>query len=348
MEKQHKYLSLALILAVIVLVHLLAVKLIFSESNSTAKPESKQQASEPKQEIAEISQKKAPVSPRKFKLNYRYASRGKIANLATGEATTGILVDLDSGYVLWEKNSRKSVPIASMTKMMTIIVALEEIERRSDVTLDTMVTVTRNAEKIGGTQVWLKKGEAFTLRDLMKTMMLRSANDSAFLVGEYMGDGDIHKFIALMNSRAKTMEMAGTVFYNVNGLPEKQNNASTPEALTRMAFELLKRPQAMKWASTRRDYFRNKSEKAYQILDNTNKLLASCPGVDGLKTGYINASGSCITVTCKRNGKRLVAVATGFKSWRNRNAFISKLLNWGYQRSTTLTETIQPTIKIIK
>ncbi len=337
MEKKHKYLSFALILAVIILFHLLAVKLIFSESPSATEPELKGQ----QPASTKVESKKHIAAPTKFKLNYRYATRGKIAGLATGEATTGILVDLDSGYVLWEKNSRKSVPIASMTKMMTLLVALEEIERRSDVTLDTMVTVTRNAEKIGGTQVWLKKGEVFSLRDLMKTMMLRSANDSAFLVGEYFGNGDIKQFIAKMNLRAKAMKMPGTLFYNPNGLPEKHNNVSTPEALARMAFELLKRPQAMKWTSTRKDSFRDKSSKAYQILYNTNKLLASCPGVDGLKTGFINASGSCITVTCKRNGKRLVAVVTGFKSWRSRNAFVTKLLKWGYKRSASIDASLK-------
>jgi len=100
-----------------------------------------------------------------------------------------------------------------------------------------------------------------------------------------------------------------------------------------MAFELLKRPQAIKWTSTRKDSFRDKSSKAYQLLVNTNKLVDSCPGVDGLKTGFINASGSCITVTCKRGGRRLVVAVTGFKSWRTRNAFVRKLLDWGYKRS---------------
>jgi serine-type D-Ala-D-Ala carboxypeptidase (penicillin-binding protein 5/6) len=331
MEKKHRYLSFALILAVIILVHLLVVLLV--KTNASAEdpaPGGQTDATvQPDQQ-----RKPSPVKP--FQLNYRYASRDKVPGLLTKEATTGILVDLDSGYVLWEKNSRKSVPIASMTKMMTMLVAFEEIEHRSDITLDTVVTVTRAAEKIGGTQVWLAKGEKFSLRDLMKTMMLRSANDSAYLVAEYFGGGDINQFITKMNRRADAMNMSGTKFYNVNGLPEVKNNISSPEALTRMAFELLKRPQVMKWASTRKDSFRDKSSKAYQMLVNTNKLVDSCPGVDGLKTGYIKASGSCITVTCKRGGRRLVAVATGFKSWKSRNAFIRKLLDWGYKRSSEI------------
>ena len=339
MEKKHKYLSFALILAVIVLAHLVAVKLFFSDDTPVASEPNVDStlSSQSHDAPPPLSAVKPPLSTlrtkKKFMLNYRYATRNKINGLATGEATTGILVDLDSGYVLWEKNSRKSVPIASMTKMMTLLVAFEAIEQRPDISLDSMVTVSRAAANIGGTQVWLAKGEKFTLRDLMKTMMLRSANDSAYMVGEYLGNGDIHQFVAKMNSRAQAMNMGGTVFYNPNGLPEVKNNVSTPEALTRMAFELLKRPQAMTWASTRKGSFRDKSSKAYQILINTNKLLGSCPGVDGLKTGFINAAGSCITVTCKRGGRRLVAVVTGFKSWRSRNAFIRKLLNWGYKRS---------------
>lgn len=334
MEKKHKYLSFALILAVIVLCHLLAVKLLFSEHTPTpiAKPHDQEHNQSP------VATSPATVATKPFKLNYRYANRNHIPDLPTAEATTGMLVDMDSGYVLWEKNSRKSVPIASMTKMMTLLVAFEELERRPDITLDTMITVTKAAANIGGSQVWLAKGERFTLRDLMKTMMVRSANDSAYLVAEYFGGGNVDNFIRKMNRRAAELNMIGTKFYNPNGLPAKKNNVSAPEDLVRMACEMLKHPQIIKWTSTWKDSFRKKSSKAYQMLVNTNKLVKSCPGVDGLKTGYINASGFCITASCKRHGRRLVAVVTGFKSWRSRNAFVKKLLAWGYKRSRKIED----------
>jgi serine-type D-Ala-D-Ala carboxypeptidase (penicillin-binding protein 5/6) len=334
MEKKHKYLSFALILGVIVLFHLIVVKLLFSENENTPIP-----ASDPSAQVHEQLQDKnriVPVAAKAFRLNYRYANRDKIPGLLTAEATSGILADMDSGYVLWEKNSRQPVPIASMTKMMTLLVAFEELEQRSDITLDTVITVSAKAERIGGTQVWLKKGEKFTLRDLMKTMMLRSANDSAYLVAEYFGGGDVNRFVAKMNRRAVELNMSGTKFYNSNGLPEVKNNTSAPEGLARMAFELLRRPQIVKWSSSRKDSFRDKSSKAYQILVNTNKLVNTCPGVDGMKTGYIKASGSCITITCKRGGRRLIAAVTGFKGWRSRNAFMRKLLDWGYKRSNEI------------
>ena len=146
-------------------------------------------------------------------------------------------------------------------------------------------------------------------------------------------------FVARMNKRAVELKMKDTHFINPNGLPGKTRTEqceSSPEGLVFLAEQLLKYPQVMKWCSTRTATFRPKGHKAMQLMTNTNKLVGTCPGVDGIKTGYTNAAGSCITVTCLRGGKRIIAVVTGMKQWRTRNKFIKKLLDWGYKRDATL------------
>jgi D-alanyl-D-alanine carboxypeptidase (penicillin-binding protein 5/6) len=221
-----------------------------------------------------------------------------------------------------------------MTKMMTLLLAMEDINKNPAISLETKVTVGKAASKIGGTQVFLKQGEVFPVSKLMESMLLRSANDSAYQVAEFFGDGDVSKFIAAMNVKATELKMPGTKFYNPNGLPGDgtPDNISSPEGLAIIAEQMLKYPKIMEWSSTRIGHFREKTSKAYQMMVNTNKLVSSCPGVDGLKTGYISASGFCVTVTCKRGDRRLIAVVTGFKSAKERNHFVAKLLDWGYKR----------------
>lgn len=281
--------------------------------------------------------------------SYAYAVDGNIASIPLSQsATSGILVDLDTRTVLWAKNPRKPFPIASMTKIMTALLAYEDVlEAKNGVTLDTMIPVTRTAMKIGGSQVWLDPKETFSVTDLLKAVSIKSANDAAYLIGEYFGGGDVNSFVSKMNAKAKAFNMKSTKFYNPHGLPgatSSQDNVSSPEDMAFLAEHTLEHRQLMEWAATNKTDFREPGTKGYISLENHNHLIVGgkneCPGVDGLKTGFINRSGFCITVTCKRNNRRMVVMVTGFPSAKERDTFVRKLLDWGYSRAENPSEAL--------
>lgn len=338
--------SILVILIIIVILHVILIHLVFFQKGSNVKipfvsssPEQKEGKTETvKEDIKQKPETKKPsqaISAMGF--NYSNAVKGNIPELpASKKADTGILVDLDTREVLWAKKPQSSVPIASMTKMMTLLLALEKIQNDPGINLDTPVKVSRSAFKIGGSQVWLDPRETFPLSELLKTVAIKSANDSAYLVAEFLAGGDEQAFVNEMNSRVGELKLPGTKFYNSHGLPGRtaaEDNVSTPEGMALLAEELLKYPKAIEWSSTWRTTFRKKKPLE---LQNHNTLVRNCPGVDGMKTGYIKRAGYCTTVTCKRGGKRLVAVVTGFplnpKRGRERDNFVRKLLDWGYAK----------------
>ncbi|QSH40989.1 D-alanyl-D-alanine carboxypeptidase [Lentisphaerota bacterium ZTH] len=353
------------ILAAIVLLHLLVIKLFFSDNKAneknkkaaTAELKAGKKAGKPVENTAAAAVKTEPrpepvkVVPKfKFKtisknpnfgryFTYRNAVWNKINTIPECiDARSGILVDLGTRNVLWAKKPRDPVPIASMTKMMTLLLTFEDLESRNDISLSTPIKVTMATQRIGGSQVYLDNRETFPLGELMKTVAIKSANDSAYLISEFLSNKDVPAFVARMNRRARALHMPSTKFVNSCGLPNKDghNSMSSPEGMALLAEQLLLYPQLRKWTTTFHAYFRPEGDKARQLLTNTNKLIKTCPGVDGMKTGYIRAAGYCITVTCKRGGRRLVAVVTGFKTSKERNDFVAKLLDWGYRRAAEL------------
>ena len=243
---------------------------------------------------------------------------------------TGILVDPAKRKVLWAKSAEKAVPIASMTKMMTMLLAEEAIQA-GRVTRETVIPVSVEAYKIGGSQVWLDPKEAFPLGELMKAIAIKSANDAAYLVGEYLGGGDIGAFIKEMNRRAKTLGMTHTTFYDAHGLGDaaKRDNLASAYDMVLLGEHLLRYPEAMRLASTRMDTFRNGKT---ELKNHNNLVYQRVAGVDGLKTGYTRASGYCVTFSCLRGGRRLVGCVTGFSSAKERDAFCKALLAWGYTK----------------
>lgn len=275
-------------------------------------------------------------------LNYQYAWRGAIPELpGSAAARAGILVDANTGNVLWNKNARTAYPIASMTKIMTLLLAYEDVlARRGGVTLTTPVTVTAAAQKIGGSQVWLEVRETFPLEELLKAVSVKSANDAAYLAAEFLGGGDAAGFVARMNRRAGELGMTRTRFFNPHGLPggtAAKDNVSSPEDMALLAEQTLNYPKLLEWASILEMDFRPPGARGHLRIVNHNNLLPgrkyAAAGVDGLKTGFINRSGYCVTVTCRRGGKRLIAVAMGFDHAKNRDLFVRKLLGWGYARA---------------
>lgn len=243
---------------------------------------------------------------------------------------TGILVDTATRKVLWAKSAEKSVPIASMTKMMTMLLAEEAIQA-GRLSRETVIPVTVEAYKIGGSQVWLDPKEAFPLGELLKAVAIKSANDAAYLVGEYIGGGDIGAFVKAMNRRAKEIGMTHTVFYDAHGLGDaaKRDNQASAYDMILLGERLLGYPEVMRLASTRMDTFRGGK---VDLKNHNNLVFQRVPGVDGLKTGYTRASGYCITFSCLRGGRRLLGCVTGFSSAKERDAFCKALLAWGYTK----------------
>lgn len=271
--------------------------------------------------------------------NYKNTIYGDdiIASQLTAEkASSGILVDLGTREVLWAKNPQKPYPIASMTKMMTMLVVMDLLDKNKDITMDTEIPVSAGAARIGGSQVYLDVKETFPLKELLKAIEIKSANDAAYLVAEFIGKGDVDVFVGMMNKKAEDLKLTSTEFYNPHGLPAdsaEDDNVSSSEDMALLAEQLLEYPQVVEWASTWSASFGEKRPKPLEMT-NHNHLIKNCLGVDGMKTGFIQRSGFCVTATCKRADRRLVAVVTGFMDRKKRDDFVKKLLDWGYERKS--------------
>ena len=238
-----------------------------------------------------------------------------------------LLIEANTGRVLKAKNERLGTKPASIVKMMTALIAMEQI-KRNIIHLDEIITVSRRASRIGGQQVYLAQGEKFSLRNLMKSIIISSANDSSYAVAEHIA-GDAEAFVEMMNQRAKELGMTNTHFVNVNGLPpgrKKPTNRMSARDAGILARELIKYPLIMKWSATRNAPFRNGSF----TLTNTNNLLGRFRGMDGLKTGYHRKAGFSIVATAKRKNLRLIAVVMGSSHSRRRFKEAKRLLAWGF------------------
>ena len=238
-----------------------------------------------------------------------------------------LLIEANTGRVLKAKNERLATKPASIVKMMTALIAMEQI-KRNIIHLDEIITVSRRASRIGGQQVYLAQGEKFSLRNLMKSIIISSANDSSYAVAEHIA-GDAEAFVGMMNQRAKELGMTNTHFVNVNGLPpgrKKPTNQMSARDAGILARELINYPLIMKWSATRNAPFRNGSF----TLTNTNNLLGRFRGMDGLKTGYHRKAGFSIVATAKRKNLRLIAVVMGSSHSRRRFKEAKRLLAWGF------------------
>ena len=280
-----------------------------------------------------------PKKTAAVKLDFSGAVQNDIAGLKGASlATTGILVDMDNNKVLWAKNPSKPVPVASLTKIMTIMLAYEiAMDDSSPYTLESLIPVTTEAINTPASKVDFKKGEMFTIRELLVAASVKSANDAAHLLAEHLGGGKADKFIEDMNRRAKEIGMTHTTYFNAHGLPGKSkalDNQSSPEDIARLCFVFRQYSYLMELAALRTAPFREKGSPNYMLLQNHNNLLpgakTAAPGVNGIKTGFTNRAGFCVAASCERSGRRLLAIATGFPSAADRDNFVRALLDWGY------------------
>ena len=282
--------------------------------------------------------------PRKMtpaKLDFTGAARDNSPGLKLiDRATAGILVDMDTNKVLWAKNPSKPVPIASLSKIMTIMLTYEiAMDNDSPYTLESLIPVTTEAINTEASKVYFKKGEMFTLRELLVAASVRSANDAAHLMAQHLGGGKAETFIEDMNRRAVEIDMTHTTFRNAHGLPGKSkalDNQSSPEDVARLCLLFRTYPYLMELAGLRTAPFREKSSPDYILLQNHNNLLpgakTASPGVNGIKTGFTNRAGFCVAASCERSGRHLLAVVMGFPSQLDRDNFVRVLLDWGYAK----------------
>jgi D-alanyl-D-alanine carboxypeptidase (penicillin-binding protein 5/6) len=231
------------------------------------------------------------------------------------------VADAVDGKVLEGQNTHLRWPQASLTKLMLAAVVADKIEG-GELKLSDPVTASKNAQGMGGTQVFLMAGETFTLDELMTAAMVESANDAAYAVAEHVA-GSADAFVALMNRKARALGMADTEFHCVHGLPPSPGgfeNLTTCDDMIRLAREALQHPQILSWTSIEQTTFRNGT----LVITNKNKLVGRVPGVDGLKTGYTRRAGFNIVATGTHADRRLIVVVLGSPESRIRDAFAAE------------------------
>jgi D-alanyl-D-alanine carboxypeptidase (penicillin-binding protein 5/6) len=245
-----------------------------------------------------------------------------------------ILMEPKTGQIIFEQDSHKPWPPASLTKMMLMLIAMEKVKQGS-LSLSDPVEVSARASKMGGSQVYLKQGEKFTLEEMLKAVAIHSANDASEAVAEKIA-GDADAFIVLMNQRAQELGLKNTKYYNAHGLPPErgqQSDMTSAYDTALLARELVKHPEVLKWSSTLKEPFRD----GRFLLENTNHLVGKFPGADGLKTGYYSDAGFNVAATAERDGMRLIAVILGSPTNKIRFREAAKLLTMGYSEYKMLT-----------
>lgn len=237
--------------------------------------------------------------------------------------TSAVLVEAATGQVLYENNADSPMPPASITKIMTMLLTMEAIER-GDITYDDIVTASERAKSMGGSTIFLDAGEQMSVRDLLKGVAVASANDACVALGEYIA-GSESAFVEAMNSRAKELGMENTTFYNTNGL-DADGHLSTARDIAKMSCALLAHPDIYTFTTIWMDTLRN---GAFQLA-NTNKLIRFYDGATGLKTGSTDGAGCCISASAKRGNLHLVAVILNAPNSKSRFADAKALLDYGF------------------
>jgi len=246
-------------------------------------------------------------------------------------AKSAILIEQDTGAVLYQKNAHKRLPPASMTKIMTMLLIMEAIDK-GQLKMDEKVRASEYAASMGGSQIFLEPGEEMTVKEMLKGIAIGSANDAAVAMAERIG-GSEEAFVDKMNKKAKELGLKDTKFKNVTGLPVK-GHYSLAYDMAILAKELLKHEEITKFTGTYESYLREDSDKKFWLV-NTNKLVRYYPGVDGLKTGFTNDAKFCLTATAKKNGMRVIAVIFGAPSTKERNAQVTKMLDYAFSQYAT-------------
>ena len=243
-------------------------------------------------------------------------------------APSAVMIEADTGKILFEKNKDRERACASITKVMTLLLVMEALDS-GQLKLDQKLTASAHAASMGGSDIWLEEGESMTVDDLIKATAVASANDAAVVLAEAIS-GSEDAFVDKMNKRAKSLGMKNTTFLNCNGLDEN-GHLTTAYDVALMSRELIKYPKIFEYTSIWIDNLRGGKT---QIV-NTNKLLKTYDGITGLKTGTTAEAGCCMSATAERDGLSLVAVVLGCKSGTERFKDAASLLDYGFANYTT-------------
>ena len=263
------------------------------------------------------------------------------------QSKSALLMDYDTGTVLYEKNIHEKLPIASITKIMTILLGLEAIDD-GIIKLDDKILVSEHAASMGGSQVFLAPGENISVDSIMKAIIVASGNDASVALAEKIA-GTEEVFVQRMNQKAKELGMNNTNFVNCHGLPAA-NHHSTAYDIALMSRELLKHPLFFRWSTIWLDYL--EEAKNNTMLANTNRLIRFYDGADGIKTGSTSEAGYCIAATAKRGNMRLISVILAAPSTNIRFAEAGKLLDYGFANYESLSlvkegQIIEKDIKVL-
>lgn len=241
-------------------------------------------------------------------------------------ARSAVIMDYATGKTLFTKDMDEELPMASITKIMTMLLVMEALEDGKLKLTDTVKT-SEHAASMGGSQIFLEPGETMSVNDMMKGIAMASANDACVALAEHLA-GSEKAFVKQMNQKAKELGMEHTHFVNCNGLPA-ENHYSSAEDIALMSRALLSHEQVTKWTSVYSDYLRENSSHPLWLV-NTNKLVRFYDGMDGLKTGFTREAKYCLSATAKRDGFRVIAVVMGEPRVKERNREVSEMLNWTF------------------
>lgn len=241
-------------------------------------------------------------------------------------ATSAIIIEASTGTVIYNKNEHEKLAPASMTKMMGLLLIMEQIEK-GNLKWDEKVTASANASSMGGSQIFLETGEQMTVEELVKGISIASGNDAMVAMAERIA-GTEEAFVELMNKKASELGLKNTNFKNCTGL-DAENHYSSANDMALIAKELVKHDKILEFSGTYEDYIREGTDKSFWLV-NTNKLVRFYQGVDGLKTGYTTTAGYCLTATAKKDGMRIITVVMNEPDSATRNSETTAMLDYGF------------------
>ena len=249
-------------------------------------------------------------------------------------AKSAIMIEASTGEILFQKNKDEKLPPASMTKMMSMLLIIEEIEK-GNLKWDEVITASSNAASMGGSQIFLEAGEKMTVEEMLKGISIASGNDATVAMAERIS-GSEESFVKKMNDKVKELGLKNTHFSNATGLTI-DNHYSSAYDMSVIARELVKHKKILEFTGTYEDYLRKNTESPFWLV-NTNRLVRFYDGVDGLKTGFTKEAGYCLTSTAKRDGMRLITVVMNEETSEKRSADTSRMLDYGF--NTYMVENI--------
>lgn len=250
---------------------------------------------------------------------------------------SAILCEASTGQVIFEKNADERRPVASVNKVMTILLTLEAVDE-GRVSLEDQVTVSPRAASMGGSQAFLDAGERYKLSELLKTVIVASANDSAVALAEHLA-GTEESFVQLMNTRAEELGLTNTHYANCTGLPA-QEHYTTARDVAKLSAQLDLHPIYYRYSTIWMDEIKHRGGRVTS-LTNTNRLIRFYPGCDGYKTGSTNEARYCVSATAKKEGMRLIAVVLGTPAGQTRFDEARAMLEYGFANVQLVTPIAQ-------